>query len=224
MKIGIIVAMGKELALLEPLIENRRQVALNGFTFTLGEIGSREVVAMQCGIGKVNAAIGALTMIENFHPSVIINSGVAGGTGHGASRGDVILASEIAYHDCWCGPGTEPGQAAGCPARFACPLDAEKIAAELGANAGLLASGDIFVSRPEDIQRILSMYPEAVAVDMESAAIAQVCFLKSVPMVCLRIVSDTPGAHEDNASQYENFWENAPARTFDAVRRLISII
>lgn len=61
MKIGIIVAMGKELALLEPLIENRRQVALNGFTFTLGEIGSREVVAMQCGIGKVNAAIGTLT-------------------------------------------------------------------------------------------------------------------------------------------------------------------
>lgn len=224
MKIGIIVAMGKELALLRPLMGNRREVTINGFTFTLGDIAGREVVAMQCGIGKVNAAVGALTMIENFHPSLVINSGVAGGTGHGACQGDVILASEIAYHDCWCGPGTEPGQAAGCPTRFVCPLDAEKTAAELGAHTGLLASGDIFVSRPEDVSRILAMYPEAVAVDMESAAIAQVCHIKGIPMICLRIVSDTPGAEKDNASQYENFWEDAPARTFDAVRRLVSSI
>ncbi len=224
MKIGIIVAMGKELDLLRPLMENRRETTINGFVFILGEISGREVVAMQCGIGKVNAAVGVLTMIENFHPAVVINSGVAGGTGHGARQGDVILASEIAYHDCWCGPGTQPGQAAGCPARFSCPLDAEKTAADLGARAGLLASGDIFVSRPEDISRILAMYPEAVAVDMESAAIAQVCHIKAVPMICLRIVSDTPGAKADNASQYENFWEEAPARTFDVVRRLIAAI
>ncbi len=82
MKVGIIVAMGKELNLLLPLIENVEETTVNGFLFHTGRIGGREIVAMQCGIGKVNAAIGTMTMIETFHPSLIINSGVAGGTGN----------------------------------------------------------------------------------------------------------------------------------------------
>ena len=224
MKIAILAAMDKEMSLLLNVIENPRHCCSEGLEYYEGRIGDHEIVAAKCGIGKVNACLHTAKIIEAAHPELVINIGVAGGASASMPIGRLLVATHAAYHDVWCGPGTEPGQAAGCPARFACPLDAGKVAAELGANAGLLASGDIFVSRPDDIQRILSMYPEAVAVDMESAAIAQVCFLKSVPMVCLRIVSDTPSAHEDNASQYENFWENAPARTFDAVRRLISII
>ncbi len=225
MKIAIIVAMDKELALLRNHIENQSKATVNGFTFLCGNMGGIEIVACKCGIGKVNAAIGSMTLIDTFHPSLVVNTGVAGGTGAGnpaAGIGDVVLASEIAYHDVWCGPGTEPGQAAGCPARFSCPLP-DNVRNLLNAKEGLLASGDIFVNDPADLQRILSLYPEAIAVDMESAAIAQTCFIKDVPFVCIRVVSDVPGA-DGNAAAYERFWENAPGRTFAAVERLIQLL
>lgn len=218
--IGIIVAMGKELRLLLELLEGAQTVSAKGYEMHKGTIAGRQVVAMQCGIGKVNAALGAQAMIETFAPSAIINSGVAGGTGGGAGVLDLVLASGIAYHDVWCGPGTPWGQAAGCPEVFACPLDAEALAGRLGAKAGLIASGDIFVSREEDVERILGLFPSAIAVDMESGAIAQTCHLLGVPMLCLRVVSDTPG-QADNISQYENFWDDAPRHTFQAITSLI---
>lgn len=221
MKIGIIVAMGKELALLLPLLKNPVEEA----GYHSGSIGKHEVVLAQCGIGKVNAAIGALDLIDKYHPDIIINTGVAGGTGatdDPAKVLDVVLASEIAYHDVWCGPGTVPGEAAGCPSRFGCPLTAE-VRRELGAKEGLVASGDIFVDDPADLARILALYPDAKAVDMESAAIAHVCHLRGVPFVCIRVVSDTPG-DGGNAAAYESFWTAAPQRTFGSIEKLLSLL
>lgn len=217
--------MDKEQALLLPLLENPSAVTINDFTFHRGEISGRKVVVCTCGIGKVNAAVGTLTLIENFHPSLIINSGVAGGTGAGSPRAeilDVVLADRIGFHDVWCGPGTKRGQAAGCPEFFECPLP-ESVRKALGVKEGLLASGDIFVDDPRELQRILQLYPDAMAVDMESGAIAQVCHLKNVPFVCLRVVSDTPG-EGGNAAAYENFWTDAPERTFDSVRHLLELL
>ena len=218
MKIAIIVAMTKEMNLLLPLIENKTTVTVNDTVFHTGCIGRHEVVALRSGIGKVNAAVATLTLIENFHPSLVINTGVAGGTGT-AQILDVVIPARIAYHDVWCGPDTVWGQAAGSPRFFICPLPAD-IVAELGAKNGLLASGDIFVSRPEEVAHILELYPDAMAVDMESAAIAQVCHIKNVPFVCIRVISDTPGA-ADNISQYENFWSDAPRETFKTLTSLL---
>lgn len=220
--IGIIVAMQKELDLLLEIVSDCSMESINGFNFYLGRMGDTDVVVMTCGIGKVNAALGTAVMIDNYHPMAIVNSGVAGGTG-AADILDVVLASEVAYHDVWCGPGTQWGEAAGCPARFVCPGDPKEIASVLGVKSGLVASGDIFVSREEDVKRILGLYPDAMAVDMESGAIAQTCYLRSVPMYCLRVVSDTPGA-ADNITQYENFWSDAPRHTFEAVHRLVTSV
>lgn len=225
MKIGIIVAMDKEMNLLLPHVADVSTVTANGFEFHTGLMAGHKVVACKCGIGKVNAAVGTLTLIDTFHPDMVVNTGVAGGTGAGTPPAqvlDLVLASEIAYHDVWCGPGTVRGQAAGYPERFQCPLSADARAA-LGAREGLLASGDIFVDDPADLRRILELYPDAVAVDMESAAIAQVCALKCVPFVCLRVVSDTPGA-EGNAAAYSDFWTAAPERTFASVEKLLGLI
>lgn len=218
MKIAIIAAMSKELNLLLPLLDSHSSVSANGMLFHTGKIEQHEIIACECGIGKVNSAIGALTLIECFHPDIVINTGVAGGTGH-SSILDVFVADRIAYHDVWCGPGTEEGQAAGCPRFFECPLE-ESFFDGLGLKRGLVASGDIFVSKPEEVDKILSMYPDAVAVDMESASIAQVCYLKGVPFVCLRVISDTPGG-DDNISQYENFWNDAPANTFATLTTIL---
>lgn len=221
MKIAIIAAMSKELALLLPMIDSSATVTANGITFHTGRIGRHEIIAAECGIGKVNAAIGALTLIDCFHPDLVINTGVAGGTGS-ASILDVVIADRIAYHDVWCGPGTQPGHAAGCPPCFTCPLP-DDVFAGLGARRGLVASGDIFVSRPEEVSRILSVWPDAVAVDMESAAIAHVCHVKNVPFVCIRVISDTPGS-ADNISQYENFWSDAPEHTFAVLTAILDRI
>jgi len=226
MKIGIIVAMGKEMKLLRPMIQLPSLVTINDIPFTTGKIGEHNVVVMQCGIGKVNAAIGTLTMIDTFHPEIIINTGVAGGAGGDAKILDVVVAERIAYHDVWCGPGTEWGEAARCPRYFLtdtnlndlpCLYDDPKI------KHGLLCTGDIFISRSDEVARIRQLYPDVLAVDMESGAIAQVCYIKNVPFFCLRVVSDTPGG-EDNIAQYENFWDDAPAHTLSLIQKVISSI
>ena len=75
MKIGIIVAMGKEMKLLRPMIQLPSLVTINDIPFTTGKMGTHDVVVMQCCIGKVNAAIGTLTLIDSFHPEIVINTG-----------------------------------------------------------------------------------------------------------------------------------------------------
>lgn len=210
--------MSKELNLLLPMIENHSTITINDTTFHLGRMAGHEIIAIQSGIGKVNAAIATLTLVDNFHPALVINTGVAGGTG-ATDILDVVIPDRVAYHDVWCGPDTIPGQAAGCPLYFECPLPAQLVE-RLGAKRGILASGDIFVSKASEVENILGLYPEAVAVDMESAAIAQVCNLKNVPFVAIRVISDTPGA-ADNIAQYANFWEDAPQSTFNTLINLL---
>ncbi len=225
MKIGIIVAMGKELALLLPLLENSADSEVAGRTFHTGMIGGHEIVASQCGVGKVNAALGTQCLIDNFAPDLVINTGVAGGTGYGAGILDVVVGDRVAYHDVWCGPETVAGQAMGCPPVF----ESDKRVTSLrclnddapdNVKHGMVCSGDVFVSRAEEVERILDLYPDAEAVDMESAAIAQVCYLNSVAFFCLRVLSDTPGA-DDNISQYEAFWEDAPRSTFTLLTHIL---
>ena len=223
MKIGIIVAMEKELKLLLPLLENRQETVKNDVTFHIGTVNGNEVIAMQCGIGKVNAAMGALTLIDLFEPEIVINTGVAGGTGSDAGVLDVVIADRVAYHDFWC-LGEDWGQVPGCPkffntVNFHLLDDTENPRIK----RGLIASGDLFVSKPSEVEFIRSIYPDVKAVDMESAAIAQVCHLKGVLFYCMRVISDTPGG-ADNISQYENFWEDAPRQTFDILHTLLSRI
>ncbi len=223
MKIAIIVAMDKELQLLLPMLKGLAEI--EGGRYYTGTMAGHDIIATKVGIGKVNAALGADTLIREYAPDMVINTGVAGGTGATADPArvlDVVLATEVAYHDVWCGPGTEPGTAAGCPARFACPLSTE-VRQALGAREGLLASGDIFVDRRDDLDRILALYPDALAVDMESAAIAQTCHMRGVPFVCLRVISDTPG-EGGNAAAYNDFWTAAPEATFHTLEHLLKLL
>lgn len=211
--------MGKEVELLLPLLHNRTEHSLPHIHYHTGTIGPHEVAIMQCGIGKVNAALGTQALIHQFSPELIINSGVAGGTGSGANVLDVILATGVAYHDfyCLCEPW---GQVPDCPPVFPTfPLNLPS-----GVIPGLIVSGDLFVSTPQEVQTILSHFPKALAVDMESGAIAQTCFLNKVPFACLRVLSDTPGKHQDNASQYYDFWKAAPEKTFETLKSIISTI
>lgn len=216
--------MDRELQLLLPLLDAREDVvAPSGVPMTAGRMGGHDVVAMKCGIGKVNAAVGAMALIDYSRPDLIINTGVAGGAG-ATEVLDVVVGVETAYHDVWCGPGTEHGQVQGLPARFT--ADARVFALDAVKNdpavkLGLIASGDSFIDSPAELDRIRGMYPDVAAVDMESAPIAHVCHLRGVPFVSIRVVSDTPGSG-NNTAQYTDFWTSAPERTFHALCGIIS--
>lgn len=224
MTIAIIVAMEKELRLLLPLLAEPRTTVIDGITFYLGDAGNNSLIIMKSGIGKVNAALATMQLIRQFAPDLVINTGVAGGTGSDAKILDVVVGERIAYHDVWCGPETLEGQAAQCPLYFVSDSKVTALPVLHGnphIRHGLIASGDIFVSDPAVVAHIKKMYPEVLAVDMESAAIAHTCFLLNTPFFCLRVVSDTPG-EADNISQYDNFWEDAPRQTFEILAGILN--
>lgn len=225
MKTGIIVAMESELSMLLPLIENMTRTTVNGFVISHGRMGANEVAVMQTGIGKVNAAVGAISLIDSFNPDLVVNTGIAGGTGRGADILDVVIADSVAYHDVYCGPGNERGQVQGLPAEFPClgvsMVNLEAVAGRDDIRRGLIASGDIFVTTPQDLAGVLDVQPRAIAVDMESGAIAQVCHMRGVPFLAIRVVSDTPGV-ENHCEQYSEFFTLAPRSTFGVVKALLS--
>ncbi|MBE6249203.1 MAG: 5'-methylthioadenosine/S-adenosylhomocysteine nucleosidase [Prevotella sp.] len=215
MKIGIIVAMDKELQQLQQL-------------FTDGN-----VLVRKCGIGKVNAALGAQQMINEFHPDCIISSGCAGGNGDDVQIQDVVVSSELCYHDVYCGTAidntTQYGQVQGLPARYqADPYLLEKAQnlslltplSTLHIHPGLIVTGDWFVDTKEKMRSIIEKFPEAKAVDMESCAIAQTCYINKVPFISFRVVSDIP-LRDTDASQYHNFWETIAQNSFQVTKTFV---
>lgn len=221
--------MEKELSLLLPLLEGEvRQARSNGFLFHTGQLAGHDIVACQCGIGKVNAAIGTLTLLDVYAPDLVINTGVAGGADPEMHVLDLLVADGVAYHDVWCGPGTVYGTAYGFPTVFSPSEKVLKLAHEELKNDdklrfGLICSGDKFITTEAEVKDIKARFPGALAVDMESGAIAQTCTLRQVPFAIIRVISDTPG-QEENISQYENFWTDAPAETFTALVTLIKTL
>lgn len=209
-KIGIIVAMDKELKQLQELFSDS------------------EVLVRKCGIGKVNAALGAQQMINEYHPDCIISSGCAGGNGDDINIQDVVVSSELCYHDVYCGTAidntTQYGQVQGLPARY--QADAELLSKASALNCGvavhqgLIVTGDWFVDTREKMRSIINLFPEAKAVDMESAAIAQTCYVNKVPFISFRVVSDIP-LRDTDASQYHNFWDTIARNSFQVTRTFV---
>ncbi len=227
MRIGIIVAMEKELNLLTPMIADKNEEEIGGIGYIKGELSGHQVVVCQCGIGKVNSAIRTLSLIENFQPELIINTGVAGGADKSVHVLDIFIAEGVAYHDVWCGPGTDYGAAAGFDVIMKTDKEVVDVCRKvLGGEKlkyGLICSGDKFICKASEISEIKNFFPDALAVDMESASIGQVCIMKGVPFNIIRVISDTPGS-EENISQYENFWSDAPAETFHALQKVLAAL
>ena len=222
MKIGIATAMESEWTHIEKILEQPREVAAHGRSFRIGKIGANEIVLGETGIGKVNAAIGACAILDAFKPDCLLSTGVAGGLDSSLHVMDVVAADEVVYHDVDCGPGNEYGQVQGLPPRFACDarlvaharrLEVPTEADPAKAQVGLLASGDRFIAKPQQLAVIKSRFRDALAVDMESGALAQVCHLAGVPFLSFRILSDTPHG-TDRFAQYSNFWEAVAERAF----------
>lgn len=209
MKIGIIGAMELEINVLREELKEIKIITIGSFTFYEGYIHKIPVVVLLSGIGKVSASVATTLLIENFRPEVVINTGTAGGLG-ASSVHDIVLATEVRHHDVDVTAfGYEIGQQAQMPPAYLPDtkwFDMAKSVAERHSNrlhCGLVVSGDAFISDPERLQQIENTFPNAKAVEMEAAAIAQTCHLLKTPFIMLRAISDKAG--EGNAISYEKF-------------------
>ena len=182
----------------------------------------------KCGIGKVNAALGAQRMINEFQPDVIISSGCAGGNGDDINIQDVVVSAELTYHDVYCGKAIDDttvyGQVQGLPARYQADSwlleKAKSLDCGVKIHPGLIVTGDWFVDSRDKMREIVGHFPEAKAVDMESCAIAQTCYINKVKFISFRIISDIP-LRDTDASQYHNFWDTIAANSFQVTKTFV---
>ena len=119
MRVGVIGAMEQEVKLLREQIENCEIVSRGGCEIYTGKINGVDVALLKSGIGKVAAAIGTTLLLEHFRPDVVINTGSAGGLDAKLNVGDIVVSTEVRYHDADVTAfGYEPGQMAQCPPAF----------------------------------------------------------------------------------------------------------
>ena len=171
-------------------------------------------------------AVNLLCMSQEHHPDVIISTSLAGGIDSKMQVMDVLAASQCVYHDVDCGSSLDCilGQVQGLPPRF----DADKhllahastVPTTTGERlmSGLICTGDQFITDRERQNVIKQNFPDGLACDMESAAIAQTCHLLGIPFLSLRVISDTPGRTDDHHQQWEDFLASMCDRSFHFVK------
>ncbi|GAA0570679.1 5'-methylthioadenosine/S-adenosylhomocysteine nucleosidase [Halomonas salifodinae] len=226
-RIGIIGAMPEEVALLASRLEGQETRQQVGCTFYRGRLHGVEVVILQSGIGKVNAAVGTTLLLDSYQPEAIINTGSAGGFGADLEVGDVVISSEVRHHDVNVEVfGYEPGQVPRMPAAYLPDPRLVRVArecieelGELRVVEGLIATGDSFMACPDAVSQTRKRFPTMLAAEMEAAAIAQTCHLYGCPFVVIRALSDIAGK-ESNLS-FTAFIDQAATHSAQLVEAMV---
>ena len=202
MKIGIICAMKIEVDALKASIKNATAETIARIDFVTGTINNVEVVAVECGVGKVNSAICTQIMIDKYAPDYIVNSGIAGSLSSVVGIADIVIADNVVQHDMnITALGNKMGEIEfNDEKRINIPTDTfitEKIKNACNAVVdkdtkvivGTIATGDIFVSGKEKRATVATRF-NALACEMEGGSIGQVCYRNGVPFSVLRCISD----------------------------------
>lgn len=215
--VGIISAMDNEIALLLKCAKIDHIDQIGGMDFNVGELCGRDVVIVKAGVGKVCAASGAATLLNTYDPESILFTGIAGGVGDETKVLDVVVATDLVQHDY--GRITNDGfewydEYGGVDGYYYCDQDLVSMAYECAASVvgedhvfkGTVATGDQFIAS-EGYVEILQNDFDALACEMEGAAVADVCTQYQVPFVVIRTMSDKA---DGNAQQtLENFQDIA---------------
>ena len=225
-KLGIIGAMQEEIETLLHLMEKKTEKEIAGSVFHDGILEGLPVTVVQCGIGKVNAALCTQILCDLFEVTHLVNTGIAGSLSPELDIADLVISQDAMYHDFDC---TEFGYPYGQVPRMdtlTFPADEAMMAwafAAAGAlnpghaKIGRVASGDQFIASKERKDFIIEK-TRALCTEMEGAAIAQTAYRNGVPFVILRAISDKAdnSAHMD----YPTFERIAAHRCAEVTRSL----
>lgn len=226
--IGIIGAMGVETDALKAMVENATAETISGVEFVRGQISGREVVVAQCGIGKVFAALCAQTMILRYSVDEMINVGVAGSLSARVGLLDIALSDAVAEHDMDTSPLGDPvGMISGInqvflPASSALNDKIAKAAEEMDKVCvrGVIASGDQFIA-DSGRKAFIAQTFDAIACDMEGAAIGHVCYVNAVPFTVIRSISDN-ASEEAGSMEYPTLCQHAAKQSQELIRRILA--
>ncbi|MFT4033761.1 MAG: 5'-methylthioadenosine/adenosylhomocysteine nucleosidase [Siphonobacter sp.] len=208
---AIIGAFQDEIELLKAKMLNRHERHIQGLTFYIGKLKGRQVVLVRSGIGKVNAAFTTTLLLEHFRPREVLFTGIAGSVNPDVQPGDIVLATEVAHHDygrvqdsgMMVGPTRDPYQFNENPTYFHADSSLFLLASflikgvkleKIGdyqplVRTGIVATGDVLMSSTtgsENLHRTM----KADAVEMEGAAVGQLCYQQKVPFLIIRSISD----------------------------------
>ena len=228
MKIAVIGAMEEEVELLRNALTNAEMQTIANSEYTTGTYEEKEVVLLKSGIGKVNAAMSTTILLHTFKPDVVINTGSAGGYDPALEVGAVVISDEVRHHDVDVTIfDYEMGQVPQMPPAFKSDeklMDIAKLAVtEVGEHqygVGLICSGDSFMNDPVRVEKVREYFPQMKAVEMEAAAVAQVCHQFGTPFVVIRALSDIAGK-ESNIS-FDEFLPVAAKHSTEIVLKAIT--
>lgn len=219
--------MDEEVNIIKDQMLDQQNTVIAGCEFSTGRIVDTDVILLKSGIGKVNAAVATTLLNQLYEPDYVINTGSAGGFHTNLNVGDVVISTEVRHHDVDVTVFEyEYGQVPQMPAYFKPDAKLVKIAEKCAGQAsdvqvvkGLIASGDSFMNDPVRVEDIRSKFHELYAVEMEAAAIAQVCYQFNVPFVIIRSLSDIAG--KDANISFEQYLEVAAKHSADLVIKMI---
>ena len=230
MKLGIIGAMQEEVEILVANLQEKKEQMLAGSIFYEGCLNGLDAVVVQCGVGKVNAAMCAQVMCSTYHVDYLVNTGVAGALSNELDIGDSLVSIDAIHHDFDCSPvGYAPCQVPGLDTK-AFPAYQGLMAAAFAAaesvnpghtRMGRVASGDQFIAGKELKDKII-MLTGADCTEMEGAAIAQVAYRNGVPFVILRAISDK--ADDSAEMDYPTFERIAAHRCAQVVTAFAALL
>lgn len=227
-KIGIIVAMEEELEAVLDIMDNIEEKEIYGLTFKTGQIEKNKIIVVKCGVGKVNAARVTQILIDTFNVKCVINVGAAGALNPFLNIGDIVIGEKLIQHDFDITAfDHDKGYITGVGDYIY--SDSELIEKfENAANnlkgkdykikKGIIATGDIFCTDIEMKNKIFSKF-DADCVEMEGAAIAQVCYLDKIPFIVIRSISDSPNGN--NEIDFDKFVELASKRCANILREFL---
>ena len=223
MKLGIIGAMEQEVETLLGLLENKTAAVRTGSTYYEGTLDGLDVVVVQCGIGKVNAALCVQVLCDCYGVTHVVNTGIAGSLSPELDIGDLVISSDAMYHDVDCVHfGYTMGQMPGMPVCFEADGQLREYAYAAAETVnpghtkiGRIASGDQFVAEKDLKEKIITV-TGGLCTEMEGTAIAHAAFRNGVPFVIIRAISDKA---DDSAEMDYPTFERIAAHRCAAVTR-----
>jgi adenosylhomocysteine nucleosidase len=225
--IGLIGAMDEEVAVIKAWMTDVREQAIAGCEFFVGHFEGKDVVLLKSGIGKVNAAVSTTLLLSQFQPAYVINIGSAGGFDPDLEVGDVVISDQVVHHDVDVTAfGYAMGQVPNMPATY--PADVGLVSkaqqalqsvTQVQAKVGLIGTGDSFMNDPVRVEVVRAIFPELVAVEMEAAAVAQVCFKFGTPFVVVRSLSDIAG--KESPKSFEEYLKVAAENSSLMIQQML---